>query len=237
MSARRLNVRAMTWNIHGGIGPDGRRDLSRTTALIRRHDPDILALQEVDSRTRKGSAEPAFDLLRKGLGEHSAEARLITAPDGDYGHVVISRWPLTGTHRHDVSAFGREPRAAIETTIATPFGPLQVLAAHLGLGFSERRTQAAQLAAVVESGPTRTIMLGDFNDWGWPGYVHRALADLFPDRTSLRTFPARLPLLSLDRIYCRPAGMLVRSWTDASARSASDHPPVIGDLQLTFEGH
>ena len=44
----------MTWNIHGGIGPDGLHDLERMLAVIRRADPDVLALQEVDSRRVKG---------------------------------------------------------------------------------------------------------------------------------------------------------------------------------------
>ncbi len=41
-------VRVMTWNIHGGMGPDGRHDLERILSLIRRADPDVLALQEIE---------------------------------------------------------------------------------------------------------------------------------------------------------------------------------------------
>lgn len=225
-------VRVMTWNIHGGRAPDHRRDLSRVIATVRQHDPDILALQEVDSRRHKGVQEPAFELLASTLGSHSAEARVLTAPDGDYGHVVISKWPLVQTRLHDISVLRREPRAAIETTADTPFGPLHVVAAHLGLGPLERRKQAALLAALVGSYDARTAVLGDFNDWGWPSFLHRALASTFPERTDFRTFPARLPLLRLDRIYCRPAGTLVRSWTDAGARFASDHLPLMADLCL-----
>src|SRR5690606_2091108 len=127
--------------------------------LIHKQAPDILALQEVDSRAGRGLSQPAFDLLRQALGGNSAEAKVITAPDGDYGHVVISRWPLTDTRLHDVSTFRREPRAAIETTVETPSARVHVLAAHLGLGLFERRQQAAHLAEVVRSGPRRTIML------------------------------------------------------------------------------
>ncbi len=225
----------MTWNIHGGVGPDRRRDLDRVTALVGRHAPDILALQEVDSRTREGLTQPAFDILREAHGGNSAEAKVITAPDGDYGHVVISRWPLRGTRLHDMTTFRHEPRAVIETTVETPFGPVHVLAAHLGLGLRERRSQAARLADVVRSGPRRAIMLGDFNDWGWPGFVHNAIGPLFPERTELKTFPARFPILRLDRIYCRPAGMLMASRTDPGARAASDHLPVIAEVRLQDE--
>jgi endonuclease/exonuclease/phosphatase family metal-dependent hydrolase len=57
---------------------------------------------------------------------------VITAPDGDYGHLVLSRWRMRDTRRHDVSHGRREPRAVLETTIETPSGDLHVVAAHLG---------------------------------------------------------------------------------------------------------
>jgi endonuclease/exonuclease/phosphatase family metal-dependent hydrolase len=222
----------MTWNIHGGRGSARRRDLAGVIRIVQRHDPDIVALQEVDARKRKGALDRAFEMLADALGHHSVEARLILAPDGDYGHILISKCPLAGTRLHDISVVRREPRAAIETTAETPFGPLHIVAAHLGLGPLERVKQAALLSALVEAADNRTVVLGDFNDWGWPGSLHRTLGRHFPDRTEVRTFPAGLPLLRLDRIYCRPAGTLVQSWTDQDARSVSDHLPVVADLHL-----
>lgn len=225
-------IRIMTWNIHGGVGPDRRCDLRRVVASVQRHGPDIVALQEVDSR-RKRRGEPAFEFLAASLGEHAAEARLITAPDGDYGHVVISRWPISRTVRHDVSVSGREPRAAIETTIETPSGDLHLVAAHLGLSFRERRHQAALLSRIAQAGPPRCVLLGDFNDLFRHGSVQRALGLSMPNRTHQKTFPSWWPVLALDRIYCRPANLLVRSWTDPLARRASDHLPVIADLDMS----
>ncbi len=225
-------VRIMTWNIHGGVGPDGRRDLERVIELIQRHDPDIIALQEVDSRSHRHRAEPVFERFAAALGAHCSEARLITAPDGDYGHVVVSRWPFRQTAHHDLSVKGREPRAAIEVTIETPYGLLHLVAAHLGLSLHERRYQTALLTSLARAGPAPSLLLGDFNDWVWRGSVQRALATCSPVRTLHRTFPAWLPLLALDRIYFRPASLLVRSWTDQAARMASDHLPVIADIDM-----
>jgi endonuclease/exonuclease/phosphatase family metal-dependent hydrolase len=51
-------VRVMTWNIHGGVGPDGHRDLGRVVELVRRHSPDVVALQEVDSRRARQGEKP-----------------------------------------------------------------------------------------------------------------------------------------------------------------------------------
>src|SRR3546814_12189279 len=54
-------VRLLTWNLHAGIGPDGRYDLDRLVTLVRHPDPDIVAPQELDSRGR-GDTSPFLTL-------------------------------------------------------------------------------------------------------------------------------------------------------------------------------
>jgi endonuclease/exonuclease/phosphatase family metal-dependent hydrolase len=50
------------------------------------------------------------------------------------------------------------------------------------------------------------------------------------------TFPARLPLLSLDKIFVSPARAMLRSWVHRTpaAALASDHLPVIAELDLAL---
>jgi len=225
-------VRLMTWNIHRGIGPDRVCDFDRVVALIRKHAPDIVALQEVDSRPDWGR-EAAFDVLAEALGPYSAAAKAIAAPDGDYGHMLISRWPLAEVVQHDLSVEKREPRRAIQAAVATPFGPLRLITAHLGLFPAERRHQAAILARTAGAAAEPLVVAGDFNDWRRRGPVTSALSRVMPGRTEIATFPAKLPLGKLDRIYCRPAGILLASWTDRSAREASDHLPLIAEIAVT----
>jgi len=225
-------VRVMTWNIHGGLGTDGRRDLKRIVDCVRKHDPDIVALQEVGARREIAGMEEAFTFLSDALGKHIAESRLVTAPDGNYGHALLCRWPLTESVCHDISYRRREPRAAIEAVAQTPFGPLHVVAVHLGLSFAERRHQAELLASLVQTKAQRTVLLGDLNDWIWRGSVQTLLNRLFPGHSHMKTFPSFWPVFALDRIYCRPKEMLTRSWTDPRARKASDHLPVIADLMV-----
>ena len=228
-------MRFMTWNIHGGIGPDKRHDLARVLALIQRVNPDVLALQEVDSR-RGSAGEHPLALFRRVLGHHGISAAAIILADGDYGQALLSRWPLANPMVHDISITGREPRRAITGTIQSPAGDVFVVATHLGLKFSERRRQCSQLVSLFERSSRTTVVLGDFNDWMWPGSVQNVLALHLPGRTRHRTFPAAMPALKLDRIYCRPAKALVRSWVDFSARSVSDHLPVVADLDIANRG-
>jgi len=74
-------IKVMTWNIHGGMGPDGLHDLDRMITLVRQVDPDVLALQEVDARRQSGAEHP-LSLLKRVLGLHGVAAAAIVTPDG-----------------------------------------------------------------------------------------------------------------------------------------------------------
>jgi endonuclease/exonuclease/phosphatase family metal-dependent hydrolase len=229
---RSSTLRVMTWNIHGGIGRDGRYALERITETIARHDPDLVALQEVDSRRLAAGARSPFEALREAVGEHGIEAKSISTADGDYGQMLVSRCPFDATEIHDITHAGREPRRAIETEVQCGRGKIRVVATHFGLSLAERRTQAKRLVAIARRHSMPTVMLGDFNDWFWPGSLRDALKHELPGRTRHATFPSWCPLLRLDRIFCWPPQILKRSFVDRSARWASDHLPVIADIEI-----
>lgn len=230
-------LRVMTWNIHGALGRNPRFDLARVVDYVKSHDPDIVALQEVDSRRARGAgmANP-FDVLRDALGTHGAHAHAISTADGDYGQALISRWPLVASAVHDLSYPEREPRRAISADIATPAGDLHVIATHLGLSWRERSQQARRLLELLEGLRRSTVVMGDFNDWLWVGSVRRALRHVLPGGTKHRTFPAALPLLRLDCIYTSSAVRVVSCRTDAAARALSDHLPLIAEIDVPISG-
>ena len=221
-------IRIMTWNVHGTFNLNPDFDLEGVCAVIRKWSPDVVALQEVDSRGRK---DDVFARLADTVDQHRAEARSIVTEDGDYGQVLLSRWPFAADPEvTDVSYQEREPRRAISARIGTPIGEVTVVATHLGLSIHERYAQAQAIAALVDA--PRTIVVGDFNDWFWVKSVRRVLAARCPVRTRLRTFPSRLPVLRLDRIYVTSSGAIVKAWTDREARSCSDHLPVLADIRF-----
>ena len=225
-------IRVMTWNIHGAFGRNPRFDLGRVVALIERHRPDVVALQEIDSRRpRAASVTEPFTALLTALGTHGVAAKSITTQDGEYGQALISRWPIENAEIHDISYHEREPRRAVRCEIVAPCGRLRVIATHLGLSVNERRGQADTLLRLIGDSALTTVVLGDFNDWFWVGSVRKVLSNRMPARSRQRTFPSFLPLFRFDRVYCSPASRLVSSHTDGDARALSDHLPVICDIR------
>jgi endonuclease/exonuclease/phosphatase family metal-dependent hydrolase len=137
-------------------------------------------------------------------------------------------------HRIDLSMERREPRGALAATVDVNGTPVHVLAAHLGLRVHERRFQVRQILAYLDSVKnTLFVVLGDFNDW-LPGrsVVHvldRRLGR--PPRPA--SFPVVRPVLPLDRVWVHPFRALRRVFTHSTptARLASDHFPVIADIE------
>ena len=223
------SLRIMTWNVHGTFNLNPDFDLAAVSAIIEKWSPDVVALQEVDSR---GRTDDPFAVLADVVGEHRADARSIVTQDGDYGQVLLSKLPFAGPPViSDVSYREREPRRAITARIRAPMGEVTVVATHLGLSIHERHAQARAVAELVDN--PCTIVVGDFNDWFWVKSVRRALAGRCPVRTRLRTFPSRLPILRLDRIYVTPHGTILKAWTDKEARAYSDHLPVMADISFS----
>lgn len=221
-------MRFMTWNVHGTFNLNTKFDLEGVCSIVRRWAPDVVALQEVDSRSR---SDDPFAKLAIAVGDHRVHAKSIVTQDGDYGQMLLSRFPFSDVPEIvDVSYREREPRRAIATGLLTPVGHVRVVATHLGLSIHERYAQAQALVSLVK--PGKTVVLGDFNDWFWVKSVRRVLAQVCPNRTLLRTFPARLPVLRLDRIYATPDSRFGKVWTDREAGAYSDHLPVIADIEI-----
>jgi endonuclease/exonuclease/phosphatase family metal-dependent hydrolase len=224
-------VRVLTWNVHGCVGRSGRFDPDAVVNTVRRLQPDIAALQEVDARRHVTGGVDTFAHITDQLGGHAAEARTIRTPYGDYGHLLISRWPLEQVQTLDLSVAAREPRAAIVACTAERW--LHVAAAHLGLNARERRRQLGLIRGVIdERAPGPCVVLGDFNEWRRKGVATKALCPPFVAATTLPTYPAGWPVLPLDRIWYRPPLELVSARVVSEVQRLSDHLPVLAELRI-----
>ncbi|MEO8464705.1 MAG: endonuclease/exonuclease/phosphatase family protein [Gammaproteobacteria bacterium] len=224
-------IRVLTWNVHGCVGRDGVCDPDRVAQVLDAAQPDISALQEIDNRTR-AAARDSFSYFGELFGWTTVSARTLTAKDGNYGHIVLSRWPIESLGEIDLSVPRREPRKAIVGRIAAPGGPIIVIAAHLGLWPRERRSQFARLRERIDAIAERPLLvLGDFNDFPGRGLAERTLCPPLEPTPELRTYPSRFPLLPLDRIWFSAPLELATMATLRDANLVSDHLPLLASLR------
>ena len=110
----------------------------------------------------------------------------------------------------------------------------------LGLGEGERRWQVDRLLGhpLFRSGAEHpTLIVGDFNDWRDALHAGTLAAEGFRQVTSppsaFRSFPAWLPLGSLDKAFARGVEIgNARVVRTSLTRVASDHLPLVVDFHL-----
>ena len=239
-AARRLVV--VSYNIHRGVGLDGRRDLDRIADVIAEVAPDVVGLQEVIREAGVPHADQAAYLAER--LEMTEVVMGETRPHGNgiYGNAVLTRLPVLGSDRCDLSQGAREPRGCLRVDLDVRGTPLHVFNCHFGLALRERREQLELLSGFIRgrellAGPR--VVMGDFNEWH-RGPVTRGLRREFssPMRRMRRTHPAMFPLFPLDRIYWDSELQAAAFHTHRSrlSRVASDHLPVVAHLHVRHRG-
>ena len=236
-------MRLLTYNIHKGIGGRDRHyRIERIVEVIEAQNPDLICLQEVDRHVERSRFHDQPRELARAVRFDAHLYQLnVKRESGGYGNLLLSRWPIREKHQLSLRLNWRKPRGAQLAVIDTPEGPLQLVNWHLGLAERERQWQVTHLLThdlFRRSAHLPTWIAGDFNDWrnrlaraslATHGF-HQATAP--PSR--FRSFPAYLPVASLDKAFHRGAVAVrhIHVVHNRLTREASDHLPLVIDFHL-----
>lgn len=206
----------------------------RIAAILETFNADFIALQEVEDRMYGGMTVDQFFPER--LGMHAYRGTTLQRGDAAYGNLLLARHAATSFQPHDISVPRAEPRGAIEACFNVGGCQLRLFATHFGLRSAERLAQTRQLLSAIDGGDADiNVLAGDFNEWRPRSRPLRLLRGTLGPGSRARTFPSRIPMIALDRIYVAPTEAVVdmRAVTTAACRLASDHLPLICDLQTS----
>lgn len=247
-----VTLKVLTVNTHKGFTHFNRRFmLHELREAIRATRADVVFLQEVlgfhDSHARRVHRWPAssqYEFLADSIWHDYAYGRNAVYPQGHHGNAVLSKFPIVAQNNLDVSFGTHERRGLLYCILRLPeLGRhIHVVCVHLGLRERHRRVQIKLLKRLIEREvpiDAPLIIAGDFNDWRLraqntlmriPGFQEVFNASV--GRVA-RTFPARFPVLRLDRIYIRnfkefrPVFFYPGIW-----KRLSDHAPLAVELDL-----
>ena len=238
------SVRVATYNVHRWQGANGRAkpDVARAGYVISELDADVVALQEVlrpfDAEYAGDPSQDPLSLLCEELDLHLAFAVTRRHRRGQLGNAILSRFPITAISVLDISYSRIERRGALAAQVGHAGATLGVVATHLSLVDRTRHRQVQSLMEhpALNAGPA--VLMGDMNAWR-KCKGSKALEEelgLHHNRDWPASFPASRPMLSLDRIYTRSADVVeVRQHDTPAARKASDHLPVVAEVEVKGE--
>ena len=213
-------LRIASYNVHGCVGSDRRKDAARIAEVIAELKCDTVGLQEVDYR---------LDYIAMRLGMQAVPGLTLLRHDGPFGNALLTRRRVLEVRRLDFGYGRHEPRNALDVDLEVGGRPLRVIVTHLGLFAAERRYQMRKILDLLRKSPhERIIVLGDMNEWLPLSRPLRWLNGLLGASVAERSFPARWPMFALDRVWVRPrhALLALKAHRSALAAVASDHLPV-----------
>jgi endonuclease/exonuclease/phosphatase family metal-dependent hydrolase len=247
----RRSIRVLTVNAHKGFTFLNRRFvLPELRDAVRAVDADLVFLQEVQGshvqHSRRWEAwppAPQYEFLADEIWPQFAYGRNAVYPSGHHGNALLSKYPIIEHENHDVSVGLRQEARGLlhcRLRLGDDAEALHAICVHLGLTERHRRRQLHLLCELVAQrvpASAPLLVAGDFNDWR--DRAHQVLDDcagldevfVRTQGRAARTFPARLPLLRLDRIYvrnarsCRPMALPREPWS-----RLSDHAPLAAEI-------
>ncbi len=251
-AALSFSIKVLTVNIHKGFTFFNRKFiLHELREAVRTVGADVVFLQEVtgeharhESKVANYPVTPHYEFLADSIWPQFAYGRNAVYTNGHHGNAVLSKFPIVSFENRDVSISGPERRGLLHCVLQVPGRDTHVhaICVHLGLAESHRLKQLNMLCDMVHkdippSAPV--IAAGDFNDWR--RRAHQVLLEgagmhevfVQANGKSARTFPARFPVLQLDRIYVRnaighaPVVLPLKPWSHLS-----DHAPLAAEIEL-----
>lgn len=248
-------VKTMTYNIWGARnGGLHAPHLEELAAVIKKHDPDLVALQEVDRFTTR-NGQRIGDIpkeLAKLTGMEYFFALAENRVGGEYGDAVLSKLPIKETKGYNLGVTPELPgeiRAVARVTVEKDGKEFYFISTHFDHLSNEanRLKQARDFVDILKTYDKPVIVGADFNarpnsetisilrqHLTFGCFNNNCAQFTFPTPHSDTANPNRTPDRTIDYLMYAPINAItVRSYTvDTWASKESDHFPVVATFEL-----
>lgn len=248
----RVKLRILSYNIHKGFTVGNQKFvLAKIRESLRSLPLDIVFLQEVLGKHEKHAKivddwplESQFEFLADEAWPHYAYGKNSVYEAGHHGNAILSRFPILHHSNHDISTNPIERRGILHAAVHIPERSqiVHCLNVHLNIFQRSRKRQLHALGDTVDRLFPKTepyILAGDFNDWSSraSALIEESIGALEVFHTvngsHAATYPSRMPLLKLDRIYVRGIRPYeARVLTGKPWSELSDHAPIYSEVEL-----
>ena len=238
-STEKTIVRVLTFNILHGATTKGDFGLDKIASLIKETNPDLVALQEVDFKTKRARN---YDLVTE-LGWRTKMTSLfgkaMNFDGGGYGEGVLTKMPIIASGNVSLPhSPNNEPRAALEVIVELESGDtICFIGTHLEhqKNNPDRIDQTKKINEIFVLNKYPTILAGDLNDTPESEAIS-ILNEFWTDASKDNpesTFSSDNPQRKIDYVFFRPTNR----WKVIENKVicdtiASDHCALLSVLEL-----
>ena len=227
LSIKPVQVRIMSYNVRHCAGMDLVVDYDRTANVIAENQPDVVALQELDSMTGRSGRKYQLSELADRTNYHSVFGKAIDYDGGGYGIGILTKEKPLSTKR--IPLPGEEPRVLLIVELEN----YVIACTHLDLEESERLASTALIIEEAQCWQKPFIIAGDWNDYPNSQLLLELKKYFTINSGNDFTFPADAPTECIDYVAtfnnC-PAKTIESVVVDEP--EASDHRPLMVNLSL-----
>ena len=223
-------VRVMSYNVRHCAGEELKVDYDRTADVIAKQQPDVVALQELDSMTaRSGQYDQLGELASRTL-YYPIFASAIDYDGGKYGVGILTRERPLSISR--IPLPGNEPRVLLVVELKE----YVMACTHLDLDEKQQLASVPLIVAEAQRWQKPFIIAGDWNTTP-DSKVMKEMSKSFNINSGKKaTYPADNPKQCIDYIASykgRRAATL--KYEVVNEPVASDHRPVVANLRLPIQ--
>lgn len=200
-----LTMRVASYNIRHGEGMDGKLDYRRIANVLEKLNPDVVAVEEVDSMTRRTDNTYSLGEIANLMRYYESYAPAIDYEGGKYGIGILSR--IRPIHTSQYALPGRDEA---RTLLVAEFDNYVFACTHLSLEADERMESLKTIEEVAAKYSKPFIIAGDWNDHPDSPFIKALKRNFQICSLQAPSYPADKPNECLDYIAVYKCGREVR---------------------------
>ena len=222
-------VQVMSYNVRHCAGMDMVLDYDRTADVISKQQPDVVALQELDSMTGRSGHRYQLGELADRTQYHPIFGSAIDYDGGKYGVGILTLESPISVKR--IPLPGEEPRVLLVVELKD----YVIACTHLDLEAEQRLASVPLIVAEAQRWQKPFLLAGDWNDTPDSPLMQEMTKTFTILSGDDATFPADDPKECIDYVASfKGQSVMVLKSNVIAEPEASDHRPLVVRVQLTF---
>ena len=221
---RQLQI--MSYNVRHCAGMDLMVNYDRTASVIAQQQPDVVALQELDSMTGRSGHHDQLGELASRTGYHPVFGAAIDFDGGQYGVGILTREiPISTKH---IPLPGEEPRVLLVVELEE----YVIACTHLDLEEAQRLASVPLIMEEAQRWKKPFILAGDWNDELGSELLETMMQHFTVLSGDEATYPADKPTECIDYVAAFNGRAEAIESHVIDEPEASDHRPLVVWVQL-----